>query len=171
MIKCAANWKQLGKNLNINEDLLNIIDNDYPHCEDCCSKMLSDWLDFTPHASWETLLNAVDKTKNTSYRVPGTVEKLDTAEEKLPVTVEKLSTTTDKLDYAAVKIDYATDKLPNTVGKSADKLPKAVDRLCEAIDKLPKVVGKVHITENTDLDDFTGSYLLLIMVAMYIYIL
>ena len=82
VIKCAANWKQLGKNLNINEDLLNIIEKNYPDCEDCCSKMLSDWLDSTPQASWETLLDAVDEMKNTSYKVPDTVEKLETVADK-----------------------------------------------------------------------------------------
>ena len=111
VIKYAANWKQLGKNLNINEDLLNIIDNDYPHCEDCCSKMLSDWLDFTPHASWETLLNAVDKTKNTSYRVPETVEKLA---DKLIGTVEMIGISADKLPDTVEKLDTAAEKLPDT---------------------------------------------------------
>jgi len=53
------------------------------------------------------------------------------------------------------------DKLPNTVEKldtAADKLPKAVDQLCEVVDKLPKTVGKMHIAENTNLDNLAGNY-------------
>ena len=62
--KCATNWQQLGKNLEINDDLLNIIEKDYPHdCERCCSKMLSEWLDLTPDASWKILYDAMDKLK------------------------------------------------------------------------------------------------------------
>jgi len=128
VIKYATIWKQLGKNLNINEDLLNIIEKDNPlSCENCCSKMLSDWLDLTPEASWGMLLDAVEKLQ------------------------DKLNTT----------VDHAADKLPDTVEKldrAADKLPKAVDKLWEVVDKLPKIVGKVHIAENTNLDDLAGNY-------------
>ena len=73
VIKYAANWKQLGRNLKINEDLLNIIEKDYPYCEDCCSKMLNDWLDSKPDASWGILLTAIDKAQST---LPDTGENL-----------------------------------------------------------------------------------------------
>lgn len=71
VIKCAPNWKRLGKNLKINGDLLNITEKNYDKCEDCCSEMLSDWLESTPNSSWEILLNAVQETLK---QVPDTVE-------------------------------------------------------------------------------------------------
>ena len=55
---------QLGRNLNLNEDLLKITEKDNLHdCKKCCTKMLSTWLDSTPEASWEMLLDAVEKTQ------------------------------------------------------------------------------------------------------------
>jgi len=84
VIKYASIWKQLGKNLNINEYLLNIIEKDNPHsCENCCSKMLSDWLDLTPEASWGMLFDAVEKLQdklNTTDKLPKTVGKMHIAE-------------------------------------------------------------------------------------------
>ena len=66
VIKCAANWKHLGRSLNIKEDLLSIYEKDDPNnCEDCCIRMLSEWLDLTPHASWEMLLNAANDSQFT----------------------------------------------------------------------------------------------------------
>lgn len=63
VIKCAANWKQLGINLNVSGDILNIIETNNPNdCESCCSEMLRTWLDSTPNATWGILLDAVDKT-------------------------------------------------------------------------------------------------------------
>ena len=202
VIRFATNWKQLGKNLNINEDLLNIIEKNDPDIENCCSKMLSDWLDLTPHASWEILLDAADKIQSTvrdtvenpadylqftveklsstadklestaenlsdvvekvytaADKFPKTIEKLDTAVEKLPNTVEKVNTAADHLPNTVEKLDTIADELPRTVGKlssAVEKLPKAVDQLCETIDKLPKGIGKVHSTENTDVDNFGG---------------
>ena len=64
-VKCASNWKQLGIILNINEDLLKIIEKDHlQNCEECCSKMLYDWLELTPDATWAMLLEAVDKVQS-----------------------------------------------------------------------------------------------------------
>ena len=61
-VKFATNWKQLGRNLNIREDLLKIIEKNYPQdCEECCSMMLSEWLELTPNATWGMLLEVVDK--------------------------------------------------------------------------------------------------------------
>ena len=97
VIKCASIWKQLGENLNIDEDLLNIIDKDNPNnCENCCSEVLSLWLDLNSNATWSILLDAVDKTKNTINKVPDMVEKLDATADKLPDTVERLETAVSK---------------------------------------------------------------------------
>ena len=169
VIKCAVNWKQLGENLNLNKDLLNIIEKDNPNCcEDCCSKMLGDWLDSNVNASWKILLDAVSETTSMSNRVPegldtaavkfpviieksadklpDTVEKLDTAADKLPDTVEKLDIAADKLPDTVEKLDTAADKLPDTVEKldtAADKLPDTVEKLDTAADKLPRTVEKL----------------------------
>ena len=60
--RLASIWKRLGEQLNIKEYLLQNIEKDNPKdCEGCCSKMLSEWLDMTTDASWETILNATDK--------------------------------------------------------------------------------------------------------------
>ena len=149
VIKCATKWKQLGENLNIDEDLLNIIDKDNPNsCKNCCSRMLSLWLDLNPNASWSILLDAVDKAINTINKVPATDEKLDTAADKLPDTVEKLDTAADKLPDTVEKLDRAADKLPDTVEKldaTTDKLLDTVEILGTAANKVHKEAGKLHI--------------------------
>ena len=146
VIKCATNWKQLGRNLDLDDDILNIIEKDYPHdCESCCSKMLLEWLNLTPNTSWKTLNDAMDKIQNEPNKLPDTVEKLDSVVDKLSCTVKELGN--------------AVEKLPNTVEKSssaADKFPETVDQLCETV-KLSKPIGKVHFAENTKLDKFTGN--------------
>ena len=137
VIKCAANWEQLGKNLNINECLLSNIKKDCPRCEDCCSQMLNDWLDSTPNASWGMLLNAIDKVQSTltnavenlaenqnkklADKLPDTVEKLDIAADKLPDAIEKLDTVADKLPDTVEKLNTATDKFLGIVEKLADR--------------------------------------------------
>ena len=64
-VKCASNWKQLGSILSVSEDLLKIIEKDHPqNCEECCSRMLYDWLELTPDATWGILLEAVDKVQS-----------------------------------------------------------------------------------------------------------
>ena len=132
VIKCAPNWKQLGRSLDLDDTLLNIIEMDYPYdCERCCSKMLSEWLDVTPNASWKILNNAMEKIQNEPNKLPDAVEKLDTV-------VNKLSSTVKEFDVAA-------NKLPDTVKKlnsAVDKLPETGDQLCETV-KLSKPIGKV----------------------------
>ena len=150
MIKCATNWKQLGRNLDLDDHLLNIIETNYPNdCESCCSKVLTEWLDLTPDASWKILNYAVDKIQNEPKKLPKVVEKLDTSADKLFCTVKKL--------------DIAADKLPDVVKKlssAADKLPETVDQLCETV-KLSKPVGKLHFADNTNLQERNSdSYLL-----------
>ena len=61
-VNFATNWKQLGRNLDIREDLLKIIEKNYPQdCEECCSKMLNEWLELTPNATWGIILEVLDK--------------------------------------------------------------------------------------------------------------
>ena len=59
--KCAADWWHLGKLLGLEEHLLKIIKENFKDCEECCSKMLNDWLDLNPNASWKILIDAVTK--------------------------------------------------------------------------------------------------------------
>lgn len=60
--KYAWTWKRLGIELNIKEHLLRNIEKDYANdCEGCCSKMLHEWLDMEPGASWGSLINALNK--------------------------------------------------------------------------------------------------------------
>ena len=62
----GSKWKLLGRILNIREDLLRNIENDYPQdCEECCGRMLNDWLELTPDATWQTLLHAIDRVQST----------------------------------------------------------------------------------------------------------
>ena len=166
VIKCATKWKELGRHLDIHEHILNITEKDNPHsCESCCSKMLSDWLDSTPNATWAVLLDAVDKTNDLpdiveKLNAEDMVEKISSIANDLPAKVEKLDMVTDKLDATADKIDKEVDRLPDTVQKfdnAVDKLPGAVAQLCEVIDQLPKMVGKVQITEDIDLDGSAGN--------------
>ena len=59
--KWASKWKQLGKQLNIDEHLMDIIDCDHPNdCETCCNEMFFEWLDCNPFASWEDIITAED---------------------------------------------------------------------------------------------------------------
>ena len=58
----ASSWKELGMQLNIEEHLLqNIARNNANDCEECCSRMLYEWLDMNTNASWGILINALDK--------------------------------------------------------------------------------------------------------------
>ena len=60
----AAQWRQLGSILNIDENSMDILQYDYPDdCKKCCSRMFEDWLDENTqeHKTWEILINALDK--------------------------------------------------------------------------------------------------------------
>ena len=182
VIKCAANWKQLGRNLNISEDLLNIIEKDYPYCEDCCSKMLNDWLDSKPDASWGILLTAIDKAQSTLNTLPDTgknldivaerlldtVEKLDTVAENFPHTVAKLDTAAEKLTNTVKKVDTAAENLPCTVEKldtATNRLPKVVDQLCNVVER---AVGISHTTE--DVVSAGTYYIIIFLLSAYVHI-
>ena len=60
-------WIQLGKQLNIDQCLLNIIQHDHGRdCVECCSRMLDTWLQENTHnnATWDILINAIDRLPN-----------------------------------------------------------------------------------------------------------
>ena len=172
--KYAVNWKQLGRNLGIDDTLLSITEKDHPHdCETCCSKMLSEWLDVTPNASWKMLYNAMDKTKDDTHSVeklvdnlsdavtkletaaiPNTINKLEqlgNAADVLPDTVDKLGTAANILPVTINKLEKlgtAADTLPNTIDKldnAANTLPDTVEKLGSAVNMLPKTVD--HLCE------------------------
>ena len=147
VIKYAANWKQLGRNLEIDNDLLDIIETDFPNdCESCCSKMLSDWLKLTPNASWEMLYAATDNMQREIKAVPDAFKKLSTAVDYLPVALDKLGSAADTLPDTAEKLGNAASILPNTINQP-----------CEAVNKLSEPVGKIHVPEHITLDNFTGT--------------
>ena len=76
-VKYATCWKQLGRNLDIGEDLINIIKKDNPqNCEECCSKLLHDWLEVTPDATWGILLEAADRVQSAPDNPDGMYRKL-----------------------------------------------------------------------------------------------
>ena len=76
-VKYATCWKKLGRNLNIGEDLINIIEKDNPqNCEECCSKLLHDWLEVTPDATWGILLEAADRVQSAPDNLDGKYRKL-----------------------------------------------------------------------------------------------
>lgn len=60
--KWTSSWKKLGMQLKIEEHLLQNIEKDNASdCEECCLKMLIEWLDMDMNATWEILFNALDK--------------------------------------------------------------------------------------------------------------
>jgi len=64
VVRWAPQWRQLGRQLNIEEHQMNIIEHDHPkNCVECCSRMLSDWLEQNTckDTTWEVLINAIDK--------------------------------------------------------------------------------------------------------------
>ena len=61
--KCAPQWEQLGRELNVDQSLINIIQHDHGNdCVECCSRMLEAWLEQNIHdtTTWETLIKAID---------------------------------------------------------------------------------------------------------------
>ena len=63
VMRWAPQWKQLAIQLNIDQCLINIIQHDHgKDCVECCSRMLSMWLEQNTHdnATWETLIEATD---------------------------------------------------------------------------------------------------------------
>ena len=59
--KYAHEWRFLGGLLNFDQTELNIIFSDFRNdSKECCGRLLSQWLDKTPDASWNQLLSAID---------------------------------------------------------------------------------------------------------------
>ena len=88
VIEYATFWKQIGMNLEMDNNLLNTIGKCYPYdCLRCCNKMLSVWLDVTPNASWKMLYNAI---KNIQIDLPCADKRSKTVMDKLLDTVETL---------------------------------------------------------------------------------
>ena len=61
--QCAPQWKELGKELNVDQSLINIIQHDHGNdCVECCSRTLEAWLEQNIHdtTTWETLIKAID---------------------------------------------------------------------------------------------------------------
>ena len=59
----APRWKQLGNQLNIDQDSINVIQHDCGNnCIECCTKMLEAWLEQNTYdgATWEILMYAID---------------------------------------------------------------------------------------------------------------
>ena len=62
VLKFASKWERLGRQLNIENCLLQNIEKNNPHdCEECCSDMLSKWQEMNRSASWGDLIDALDK--------------------------------------------------------------------------------------------------------------
>ena len=60
----ATQWRKLGEQLNIDQSSLAILQHNYPNdCEECCNRMLADWLEQNTHenTTWEILINAIDR--------------------------------------------------------------------------------------------------------------
>ena len=60
----ATQWRQLGNQLKVNQNSLDILQHDYPNnCKECCSRMLADWLDQNTHenTTWEILIDAIHR--------------------------------------------------------------------------------------------------------------
>ena len=67
VVRWATKWKQLGSQLNIEQQLIKIIDhNHHGDCERCCREMLSRWLEEKAHPTWEMLISALDKISLTT---------------------------------------------------------------------------------------------------------
>ena len=144
--RVATKWKQLGRNLEIDDNLLTIIETNSPHdCESCCSDMLSEWLDLTPNASWKILNNAIDKTQEELNGVPDAVEKINNAADKL-----------------VKKLDAVAAKLPDTMKILGNPI-KTVDQLVEAVNiKMSRPVDSTPIAkEAIKLNNFAGMYVYL----------
>ena len=63
-IKFATKWSNIGLELDIDSEVLDIIDADYKNdVQKCCSIMLRKWLDSDPEASWGKLFDAVENAK------------------------------------------------------------------------------------------------------------
>ena len=71
--KCAARWRDLGVELKIPVDRLDIIavnhTNHPSYSEQCCKAVLKKWMETTPNHTWTVLQKAVDGVFGLSYEV------------------------------------------------------------------------------------------------------
>ena len=59
----APQWKQLGRQLNIDQNLINILQHDHGNdCVECCTRMLEAWLEQNIYddVTWEILIYVID---------------------------------------------------------------------------------------------------------------
>ena len=74
--KWASRWKQLGRQLSIDQNFISILQHDHGNdCVECCSRMLEAWLEQNIHdnATWEILIYAID---NLPIDLTGTCSKV-----------------------------------------------------------------------------------------------
>ena len=73
--KYAINWRNIGLELNITSEDLNIVNANNPNeVQERCRGMLKVWLDIDPEASWEKLLCAVEATDKHHHSISVSVE-------------------------------------------------------------------------------------------------
>ena len=71
----ATKWRDIGLELNITGNNLDIIKTDNPNeVQKRCRGILKVWLDIDPEASWEKLLHAVEATDKHHHSVSVSVE-------------------------------------------------------------------------------------------------
>ena len=58
--KYAIKWRNIGLELNIASEALEIVNVDYPKVQERCQAMLKEWLQTDLESSWEKLLYAVE---------------------------------------------------------------------------------------------------------------
>ena len=58
----ATSWREIGIQLDLTNETLSIIQDDYPlNARRCCNAMLTKWLEVDINASWQKLFDAIDK--------------------------------------------------------------------------------------------------------------
>ena len=69
--KFAADWKDIGLELNLENDKLNIVEKDYPgQCKVCFQKTLDMWLKGTTNATWKKLEVALTNVRQQKVGLP-----------------------------------------------------------------------------------------------------
>ena len=65
VITWAPQWKQLGRQLNIDQNLINILQHNHNgDCEECCTRMLEAWLEQSKtDTTWKRLISAIDNLR------------------------------------------------------------------------------------------------------------
>ncbi|XP_065883167.1 NACHT, LRR and PYD domains-containing protein 14-like, partial [Dysidea avara] len=103
VVRWAPQWRQLGRQLRIEEHQMNIIEHDHPNnCEECCSKMLSDWLEQNTYndTTWEVLIRAIDKLPED---IPSFVEDIQSV---VAATTNHLRTCYDESRFSSTEDEW-----------------------------------------------------------------